>query len=116
MYESNSISQQLKATQQRVNTQIASFASPDVLSSNSLLTQVKSLLQSKDEHNDLLGNFSLSSNWSNAQPDYAMVDQNFHEIRADLTTKVLNIPLSVEGFYTTQDAHRKIKSSFFRVH
>ena len=116
LYESNSISQQLKATQQRVNTQIASFASPDVLNSNSLITQVKSLLQSKDEHNDLLGNFSLSSNLSNAQPDYAMVDQNFHEFRADLTTKVLNIPLSVEGFYTTQDAHRKIKSSFFRVH
>lgn len=115
-YETSSIAQQVQATHQRVQTDIASFAAPNILSSNSLLSQVKTLLQSKDKHNELQGNIALSGNWSNAQPEYSLLDQNYYEMRADLTTKILNIPLSVESYYTTQDAHRKIKSSYFRVH
>lgn len=62
------------------------------------------------------GEIGVSTNASTDQEPNSGVDNNYYELKGRLEMPVCNIPIEIEGLYTSQDAHREIKSSYFRVH
>ncbi len=82
-----------------------------------LNTQLKSLnkRKSKQDAEDIDGNITLSSNFSTGQEPNSMQDNNFQEIRGRVGMELFNMPVVIEGYYTTQDNNRKAKASFIRI-
>ncbi|HVW96806.1 MAG TPA: hypothetical protein VHA56_12625 [Mucilaginibacter sp.] len=64
---------------------------------------------------DMSGSIDVLGSFSNGQESTSQLKNNYGELRGDLRTKLLNIPLAVEGFYTTQDMGRKAKASYLRL-
>lgn len=118
-YELNldeSLNKQIDRQKNQLTGPVAALATNELESYRSLLSQVKDLTKQKKEEKQLTGEIGLTGNWGNAQPEYSEQDNNYYELRGRLETKVKDIPVSVEGYYTTQDKHRQIKGSYIRVH
>lgn len=111
-----SAASQIEAKKKQVSNNISSTASTELQSYRSLFSQVRELTKSEKEDRELTGELAVSGNWSNGQPEYSAQNNNFYEVRGRVETEVADIPVSLEGYYTTQDAHRLIKGSYIRVH
>ncbi len=107
---------QISRQQSRLSGNISSFAGTELGSYRSLFSQVRELSKANKQDKDLRGELGISGNFSNAQPEYSAQDNNYYEIRGRAETEVADIPISMEGYYTTQDAHRLVKGSYIRVH
>ena len=107
-----SISSQVASQKAQLAGGISSNTSNELTSYRSLLSQVKDLTKQKKEDKELTGQIGVTGNWSSGQPEYSAQDNNYYEIHGSLETEVMDIPVSIEGMYTTQDAHRTIKSSY----
>lgn len=70
--------------------------------------------QDKDE--DLSGDIDLSTYFSNGREPGSMEDRNYEELHGALRTKIVGLPVEIEGYYTTQDIGRKVKASYLRLH
>lgn len=111
-----SISTQVASQQAQLAGGITATANTELEGYRSLLSQVNDLTRQKQEDKELRGQIGVSGSWANGQPEYSTQDNNYYELRANLETEVMDIPVGIEGYYTTQDAHRTIKSSYVRVH
>jgi hypothetical protein len=111
-----SAASQIQAKNAQLGSNISSAATTELESYRSLFSQVRELNKSDKEDNELKGEIALSGNWSNGQPEYSAQDNNFYEVRGRVETEVADMPVSMEGYYTTQDAHRLIKGSYVRFH
>ncbi|KAK6025908.1 hypothetical protein OSTOST_08175 [Ostertagia ostertagi] len=74
------------------------------------------LTSQKKEEKELSGELGLTGNWGNAQPEYSQQENNYYELRGRVETKIHDLPVSIEGYYTTQDRNRPIKGSYIRLH
>lgn len=106
------IGAQLQQQKARINGSVSSLASTGLESYRSLSSQVRELARSDKEEAEISGEIALTGNWANGQPEYSAQDNNFYEARAQLATEVAEIPVSLEGYYTTQDANRRVKASY----
>jgi hypothetical protein len=107
---------QIQAQKDRIAANVSSAAATELESYRSLFSQVRELNKANKEDKELSGEIALSGNWSNGQPEYSAQDNSYSEVRGHVETEVADLPVSVEGYYTTQDAHRLIKGSYIRVH
>lgn len=84
---------------------------------SSVGSQIKRLYH-KDRKSDekVTGNIDLLSYFSNGTEPGSEQDRSYEEISGNIGTKVLGMPVQVEGYYTTQDIHRKVKASYLRLH
>ena len=114
--ENNSLHEQVNELKNNISQNINSFSNLAFLNTNSLLAQMKSMLTISKDPVELIGTLSLANNFASAQPEYSNVNNNYYELRGDISTKVFSIPLSIEAYYNSQDINRKLKSSFLRVH
>lgn len=64
---------------------------------------------------DMSGSIDVLGSFSNGQESTSQLRNNYGELRGDVRTKLLNIPVAIEGFYTTQDIGRKAKASYLRL-
>ena len=110
------LSGQVEKQKNQLIAPVASLATNELTNYRSLFSQVKDLTKQKKEERELKGEIALSGNWANKQPEYAEQDNNYYEVQGRVETAVLDIPVSIEGYYTTQDQHRQIKGSYIRVH
>ncbi len=81
----------------------------------SLFSQYKKSNKEKKE-GDSKGEIGFTTNLSSGQEQYSGTDNNYYELRGRLEMPVGGIPIEVEGLYTSQDNHRQIKSSYFKIH
>ena len=81
----------------------------------SMVSQYKSNNKSKKD-DEVKGEIALNTNLSSGQEQYSGVDNNYYEVRGRIQMPIASIPVEVEGYYTSQDNNRPIKSSYFRVH
>lgn len=81
------------------------------------ITQRVKLLTMKDEKKkNEKGQINFDSYFGNGQ-EYGSEQQNsYQEVSGQINTTVLNIPVTIEGYYTTQDKNRVAKASYLRVH
>lgn len=114
--ENTPILEQVSVRQNSVKQNIASLSNLDFLQSNTLLSQMKTMLDGSKDPIELMGTLSVTSSFASAQPEYANLDNNYYELRGDLATKLFSIPVSLEAYYTSQDQNRRLKSSFLRLH
>lgn len=111
-----SLDKQLQQQQQRLTGPVAALATNELGNYRSLISQVKDLVQQKKDDRELKGDISVSGNWSNKQPEYSAQDNNYYEVKGRIETELLDMPVGIEGYYTTQDQHRTIKGSYIRIH
>ena len=68
------------------------------------------------ESKEAVGQIGVSANMGTRQDAFAGQEKNFYEVQGNVELPVFDIPVSVEGYYTTQDIRRKVKSSYIRFH
>ncbi|WP_118953404.1 hypothetical protein [Taibaiella helva] len=78
----------------------------------SLVSQFKELKKNSQENKELKAELAVSANFSNDQEPFSRQDNNFYEARGTLEFPLFDIPVSVSGYYTTQDKHRQAKASY----
>lgn len=86
------------------------------LNAPSLFSQFKTFKKQKDDSKEIKGEIALSSNVANNPDPGSGVDNNYFEVRGMVEIPISGLPIELEGLYTSQDAGRPIKSSYFRVH
>lgn len=80
-----------------------------------VFSQMKKLY-SESNKNEASGNISITGNAANGQEEYSENQNNYYEIAGQVEVPIKDIPVSLEGYYTSQDAGRMAKASYFRVH
>lgn len=94
----------------------ASVVTNELSGYRSLSSQFRDIARSKKQKDELKGNVELTSYMSSAMDPGAALDKDYAELFVNLDAVVLNLPVTVEGFYTTQDNNRNAKASYLRVH
>lgn len=106
---------QLDAQKARLGAPVTSLVTNELEGYRSLLTQVRDMTLLQKPDRELKGELALGSSWSNGQPEYSQQDNNYYELRGNIETSIGDIPIGIEGYYTTQDRNRSIKASYIRV-
>lgn len=110
------LKKQLEQESKQLQQKIIDFQDGSIEQVESLYGKVRKLHEEEKKNAEVSGQFGISANLSNQQDPFSAADKNFYEIYGDLQTPVLGIPVSIEGYYTTQDIGRKVKSSYLRFH
>ena len=114
-YEMNSdvsLTDQLKKEEASLEHNIGGMARNQLNNYQSLLSQFRELKKNSKENKELIGEIAVSGNFSNDREQYSAEDNNYYELRGGLELPVFDIPVSVSGYYTTQDKNRQAKASF----
>lgn len=88
----------------------------DLTNFSGVSAQMRELSKDAKKEKKFKGFIDVSTNRANAQDPASIIDQNYSEVAANLDVEVFGVPFNFEGFYTTQDANRKAKASYFRFH
>lgn len=70
----------------------------------------------RDESQEAVGHFGISANIGNQQAAFSNQDKNYYEVDGNVELPIFDIPISITGFYTTQDIRRMVKSSYIHFH
>lgn len=62
------------------------------------------------------GELGFATGFGNGQEPNSQQDNFYQEVNGVINTTIKNIPVVVEGYYTTQDIGRQAKASYIRVH
>lgn len=77
----------------------------------SLLTQFRELNTSV-ESSEINAQFSLSTNYNKEQEPFVQQDNNYYELEGMLEIPIFDIPVTIDGFWTSQDKNRKAKARY----
>src|SRR5690606_24213123 len=58
---------------------------------------------------EITGYLQLSANFSNEREPFSDLDNNFYDVNGSVSLPLFGIPVTVSGYYTTQDRHRLAK-------
>lgn len=114
-YEVNSdasLTDHFKKEEASLENNVGSMARNQLNNYQSLLSQFRELKKNSKENKELIGEIAVSGNFSNDREQYSGQDNNYYEVRGGLELPVFDIPVSVSGYYTTQDKNRQAKASF----
>ncbi len=76
-------------------------------------SQVRELF-GKDEDKKLQGAIDMNFSSATGRDPYSSLDPTYAEIHGVFNTEIKDIPVSLDAYYTTQDAHREARASYFR--
>lgn len=110
------LKKQLEQESKQIQQKIIDFKDGSIEQVESLYGKLRKLHEEEKKNAEVKGQFGISANLSNQQDPFSQADKNYYEVYGDLQTPVLGIPVSIEGYYTTQDIGRKVKSSYLRFH
>ncbi|MFA6057860.1 MAG: hypothetical protein WC756_06665 [Taibaiella sp.] len=110
--EKQPLSQQLKGQQDALENNLGSFTKNNLGDYQSLLSQFRELKKNSRENSELTGEIALSANFASDQEEYSEQDNNYYEARGSIEFPLMDIPVSLSGYYTTQDKNRKAKASY----
>lgn len=115
VYRGKQMKNKISQERQRLQNGITSSIKKDFDNINGLTSEFKKQY-SRDNKKDQNGYIDVFSNWANDQEPGSQQDNNYQEYRGVINTDVLGIPVSIEGFYTSQDKGRIAKASYLRLH
>jgi hypothetical protein len=104
-----------KETQQLQNNS-SSLVNNELENYKSVSSQIKQLNTQANKDTKLKTTIDLNTYRASAQDPQTAIEQNYTELLANTDIELLGVPLNVEAYYTTQDAHRKAKASYIRFH
>jgi len=114
--KNESISRQIAAQEGDLNGNPGLLTNNDLENHPSLFFQFRELKKDKQADQKITGELSLMGNFSDGQEPNSDLDNNFTELRGRIEIPVADMPVQVEGMYTTQDAHRQAKASYIHFH
>jgi len=117
-YEVNtaqSISSAIKNKKENLRNNVTGLVKNELEDSRSIFDQLKKLNE-ENKKNEVQGTISVTGNASNGQEEYSQNENNYYEIAGQAEIPIMDIPVNVEGYYTSQDKHRIAKASYLRVH
>ncbi|MFA6152797.1 MAG: hypothetical protein WC716_15850 [Chitinophagaceae bacterium] len=100
----------------KISSNASSLVNNELDGFKSVGSQLKGLNSKTDREDKLKGILELNTYRGSAQDPQSEIEQNYTEFLGGVDVEVRGMPFSIEGFYTTQDANRKAKASYFRVH
>lgn len=109
------MNEKIAAEYNAVTNKASSLVSTDLEDFTSISSQIKELYNNKEDKY-LTGVIDVSSVFGNGQEPGSEQDNNYLELRGDFQAEVLNIPVAVETYYTTEDRNRQAKASYVRFH
>ncbi|HTM64864.1 MAG TPA: hypothetical protein VL093_00945 [Flavipsychrobacter sp.] len=109
------LNEKIAAEYNAVKNKASSLVSTDLEDFTSISSQIKELYTSKEDKY-LTGVIDVSSVFGNGQEPGSEEDNNYLELRGDFQAELLNIPVAVEAYYTTEDRNRQAKASYVRFH
>ncbi len=107
-----SLQDELKKQRSDLQDNLGSLTSNYLGDYPSLVSQFRELKKNSKENKDLIGELSLAANFSNDQEQFSQQDNQYYEARGMLEFPLFDIPVSVSGYYTTQDRSREAKASY----
>jgi len=114
--KNKTISQQINAQENELDENIGGLTNNDLDNHQSLFSQFRDLKKERKEKEKVKGELSLTGNFSNGQEPYSDQDNNYYELRGRTEIPIAGMPVELEGMYTSQDAHRQAKASYFHIH
>lgn len=107
---------QVAAEKEKITNDASSLVKNGLENYESVFSQLKKLNEKNKKEQELRGEFGMAANMSNQQQSFSSQDRNFYEFNGNLEAPLLGIPVQIEGYYTTQDIHRRAKASYIRFH
>lgn len=83
---------------------------------STLMSEFKEEANIEDDSRKVEGIISTTSSFNTSQDPYTNIDNKYWEVNGMITLPVAKLPIQIEGYYTTQDQSRAIKSSYLKVH
>ena len=112
-----SLAQHLKQEESKSGAEnMNGMVANDLTNHPSMFSQFKTASKQKQDNQEMQGEISLSTNVSNGQEPYSGLSNNYYELRGRVELPICNLPVELEGLYTSQDQNRSIKSSYFHLH
>ncbi|WP_222165888.1 hypothetical protein [Edaphocola aurantiacus] len=99
---------------EQLNNRIADFSKDQLENMRSLQNQFREILEGEKKDRSITGDINVSGNWANQQEPNSMQDNQYYEVGGQLSFPIADIPITLTGYYTTQDQHREAKASYFR--
>lgn len=109
------LAKQIKRTEDLANAPDPTCLTNNELGSPSLFSQYKTL-NDKKNNDEMKGTISMTTTSGNSQEQNSGVDNNYYELKTVTEIPIIGIPMQLEGYYTSQDVGRAIKSSYYRLH
>lgn len=107
----NNIYQQISLDRERIKNKFSDLLGNSFEDGNTIFSQINK----NEENNEIVGNIGLLGNISNNQEEQSEVENNYYELSGDISAPILGIPIMIQGFYTSQDNRRKVKSSYINI-
>lgn len=79
----------------------------------SIFSQFKT--ENLTQQDEVSGYLGVSANMGNQADAFSGQQRNYYEFEGGIDAPVLDIPVKINAFYTTQDINRKIKASYFQI-
>lgn len=103
-----------KRIKQAINQKKETLTQTSIENYESIFSQTKK--DKNKEEQFAIGQIGVSANMGNQQDAFSEQQKNFYEIQGNVELPLFDIPVSIEGYYTTQDIKRRVKSSYVRFH
>jgi hypothetical protein len=105
----------IRQQKEKLENNITGAVKSELESSKTVFAQFKELYE-ESKKKEVTGNLSLSGNVASGQEENSQNENNYYEIAGQVEIPVMNIPVSLEGYYTSQDKNRIAKASYLRIH
>lgn len=112
------IAEKIESRKKRLKNNLASGVNTGIDRDKPVFSQMKELKTEKaaKETREAKGNISVTGNAASGQEENSQNENNYYELAGQLDVPIMNIPVHLEGYYTSQDRARTSKASFFRLH
>lgn len=110
------LNERVEKEKQKLTSNSAALITNELEGFKSVSEQMKELQAQANKESKLKGTIDVSTYRATAQDPQSAIEQNYTEFLGGVDVEIMGMPVSIEGFYTTQDANRKAKASYFRFH
>lgn len=111
-----SMARQIKRARDALGDQAGALVDNNLGAYQSLASQFRDIVNNDKDNKALTGTISLSANLSNDSEPFSAADNNYYEAQGAFEFPVFDIPVRLEGYYTSQDRHRQVKASYVHFH
>lgn len=109
------LAESIKKRQARLSGNLSGGVNTNINNDKPIFAQLKELKNAKTRKEGK-GNISITGNMASGQEENSAQENNFYEIAGELEAPIKNIPVTIEGYYTSQDQNRNAKASYIRLH
>lgn len=110
-----SLAENIRKQEARLKENIGTGVKNELENGKTVFSQIKELYE-ENKKKEVSGNITVSGNAATGQEEYSQNENNYYEVAGQVEIPVMNIPVTLEGYYTSQDNHRTVKASYLRIH